>query len=295
MSFADLPYAGPQRPRRAIAVAVGLSLLVHVLLFIAWRAQPRVLPGEAGQEREAARGPLIVELAPPPRPPVTRAPAVRPAPPVAKPTPPRAPPPAARRAPVPEIRPEPAAPPVATVPAPSAPQPAPAPSPPATDLSAYIDAQRRARGGERSSPVAPDAPTPAPVEDENARANRLATANLAAGRPDAFGYDPNRTGGVFTIKHVAYDYAEFLFYGWNREARRNTAQLIEVRRGGYPDIKLAIIHRMIAIIREHEQGDFVWQSHRLGKRVTLSARPRDTDGLVAFLLEEFFDLYPRPR
>jgi hypothetical protein len=46
---------------------------------------------------------------------------------------------------------------------------------------------------------------------------------------------------------------------------------------------------MIAIIREHEQNDFVWESRRLGRYVTLSARPRDNDGLEEFMLAEFFD------
>ena len=290
MFLADFSSADEQRPRRTIAVALGVSLLVHALLLVGLRPEMRVLPGYMNPEHEAARGPLIVELTPPARPPLARSPAMRPAPaptPRAAPVPRQSsPPPAARRPPAPSPLP----PPVATVPAPTA------PAAPTNDLSSYIEAQRRARGsGERTAPATPATPAPAAPEDDNARANRLAMANLAAGRPEAFGYDPNRTGGVFTVKHVAYDYAEFLFYGWNRDARRNTAQLIEVRRGNHPDIKLAIIHRMIAIIREHEQGDFIWDSHRLGKRITLSARPRDTDGLVTFLLEEFFDFYPRTR
>ena len=280
MFLADFSSADEQRPRRTIAVALGVSLLVHALLLVGLRPEMRVLPGDMNPEHEAARGPLIVELTPPARPPLARSPAMRPAPaptPRAAPVPRQSsPPPAARRPPAPSPLP----PPVATVPAPTA------PAAPTNDLSSYIEAQRRARGsGERTAPATPATPAPAAPEDDNARANRLAMANLAAGRPEAFGYDPNRTGGVFTVKHVAYDYAEFLFYGWNRDARRNTAQLIEVRRGNHPDIKLAIIHRMIAIIREHEQGDFIWDSHRLGKRITLSARPRDTDGLVTFLLE----------
>jgi hypothetical protein len=45
---------------------------------------------------------------------------------------------------------------------------------------------------------------------------------------------------------------------------------------------------MIAIIRDHERGDFVWESRRLGRNVTLSARPRDEAGLKDFLMREFF-------
>jgi hypothetical protein len=84
------------------------------------------------------------------------------------------------------------------------------------------------------------------------------------------------------------DAAEFIFYGWHKAMRRNMAQLIEVRKGSNPDIRIAIIRRMIAIIREYEQDDFVWESQRLGRNVTLSARARDNAGLEDFLMTEFF-------
>jgi hypothetical protein len=43
---------------------------------------------------------------------------------------------------------------------------------------------------------------------------------------------------------------------------------------------------MIVIIREHEKEDFVWESHRLGRNVTLSARVSDTPALENFMLNE---------
>jgi hypothetical protein len=103
------------------------------------------------------------------------------------------------------------------------------------------------------------------------------------------GADPRRGGGVFEIQRMSYDYAQFAFYGWNKEMRRNTAQVIDVRRGGNSDIRIAIIRRMIAIIRDHEQADFTWDSQRLGRVVTLSARERDSAGLEEFLMREFFE------
>jgi hypothetical protein len=45
---------------------------------------------------------------------------------------------------------------------------------------------------------------------------------------------------------------------------------------------------MIAIIREQESEDFIWESKRLGRNVLLSARARDTRGLEDFLMREFF-------
>jgi len=163
---------------------------------------------------------------------------------------------------------------------------APAP-PPATggDLASYIEARRRARQS-GPAPAAPSAPAPA-EESDAARANRIAAANLGLGHKPSFGTD--RTGGgIFHIERVAYDRAEYLFYGWNADIRRNTTQLVTVQLGAHPDIRTAVIRSMIDIIRRHEQGDFLWESRRLGRNVTLSARPSDDAGLQDFLMKEFF-------
>jgi hypothetical protein len=103
-----------------------------------------------------------------------------------------------------------------------------------------------------------------------------------------FGYDPRRGGGMFQITRLSEDAAEFIFLGWNKEVRRNTKQYIEVRKGEARDIRVAVVRRMIGIIRDHEAGDFVWESTRLGRYITLSARPRDNAELEAFLMREFF-------
>ena len=87
---------------------------------------------------------------------------------------------------------------------------------------------------------------------------------------------------------MGYDYAEFLFNGWNKDLGRKTKQLIEVRKGDNSDIRVAVIRKMIAIIREQEPGDFVWLSHRLGREIALSARPGDNSGLEDFMMREFF-------
>lgn len=136
------------------------------------------------------------------------------------------------------------------------------------------------------------APTP-PVEDPNARANRIAAANLGLGRKPTFG-PVRRSGGVFELIHTGYDYAEFWFYGWNKDIGRDTSQKIEVRKGSASDIRIAVVRRMIVIIRDHEQEDFTWESHRLDRMMTLSARLRDNAGLEAFLLREFYEDPRRP-
>ena len=45
---------------------------------------------------------------------------------------------------------------------------------------------------------------------------------------------------------------------------------------------------MISLIREHYQGDFNWESHRMARTIVLSARPEDSAGLEDFLMLEFF-------
>jgi len=51
-------------------------------------------------------------------------------------------------------------------------------------------------------------------EDANARATRLAAANLGSNRRPSFGSDPRKGGGVFGIERLSYDSAEFTFFGW---------------------------------------------------------------------------------
>jgi hypothetical protein len=175
-------------------------------------------------------------------------------------------------------------------PAPAAPRP-----PSGSDLASYIEARRQARGESQAAAPSPERASQTPsAEDENTRANRIAAANLGSDRKPTFGSDTSRGGGIFSIQRLSYDYAEFLFFGWNKDIRRNTTQLIEVRKGTNSDIRLAVVRRMIVIIREHEDGDFVFESRRLGRNITLSARARDTAGLEDFLMREFFGDANRP-
>jgi hypothetical protein len=50
----------------------------------------------------------------------------------------------------------------------------------------------------------------------------------------------------------------------------------------------------MTIVREYETGDFLWESPRLGRQLTLSARQKDNAELEAFLMQEFFS-EPRGR
>ncbi|MGZ8211263.1 MAG: hypothetical protein ACXWUH_12215 [Burkholderiales bacterium] len=276
-----------------IWLAIAFSIAVHVALLLGWRYDVR-FPSEGA---EIKRGPLVVQIvpraSPPPVPRRAPAPEARPRLPRAKSAPPKAPPKPAKPAPPVLARRE---------PAPNVPVPPPEPAVPATpparapegDLAAFVEARRRARG-EPSAPAAPvAAPSTGPAEDANARASRLAAANLGTDKRPSFGSDPRKGGGVFSVERLSYDSAELTFFGWNKDIQRNTLQLIEVRKGSEPDIRIAVVRRMIAIIREQEKEDFMWESKRLGRNLLLSARLRDNAGLEEFLMREFFGDPRRP-
>jgi len=286
-------------PTRRILIALAISVLVHIATV--WKLPPVDLDLSLSPEIDKSGGPLIVQLMPPETPPPRPRPSAPATPPRAQalaPAPsqpprkraerPATPPPVIARkegaAALPPSEPRTPVPPASASPAPS----------PAGDLAAYVEARRHARG-ETSAPAPANEAPPAPrAEDENARANRLAALNLGLDRKPTFGSDTRRGGGVFQITRMSYDYAEFMFFGWNKDIRRDTRQTIDVRKGSESDIRVAVIRRMIAIIREHEEGDFVWESHRLNRHVTLSARPRDSSGLEEFLWREFFEDSRRP-
>ncbi len=157
-------------------------------------------------------------------------------------------------------------------------------------MAAQIEARRRARAG--AVPAVPgqqiSEPQPIAGEDENAKRDRNIAANLGSLRAPAPGENSRRGGGVFQIRRIGYEDAEFMFFGWNKDMGRNNTQLVEVRKGNNPDMRIAVVRKMIVIIREHENGDFVWESRRAGRNVSLSARASDTAKLEAFLLQEFF-------
>lgn len=261
-----------------IGVTVALSVLIHMLALLGLPSMSVQLP-RVSDSPEPANS-LTLRLAPPVQP----SPSARPAPSV--------PIPLAQR-PAPVQRP-PSPPPVIALNKPAAapaPSTTPAPPPPAIagDMDAYIEARRRARGD--NTPVAPQ-----PVEDEESRARRIVAGNLGTARDRSFGYDPRQGGGMFQIEQMSYDYASFIFYGWNNNINRNTKQLIEVRKGNNSDIRHAVVRKMIALIRENTQEDFLWVSQRLGRSVMLSARPRDNAGLEDFMMRDFFpDAIPAQR
>ena len=291
----------PRRRRDVVTIptiwlAFVLSLVVHLAAL--WEFLPKLplLPGEASEESKVGER-LAVRLAPAqsqapstPSPPAQGAPAAS-----ARAAQPASPKP---RAPKATPLPAPTPPVVATapplsdrpaVPAPAPPvAPPPAPSPPIEgDLSSFIAARRRARGESEPSPSIGSTLNSIPAESDAARRDRIVAANLASLNAPTFGTEPKNSGGIFQIRRLGYDDAEFTFFGWSKDIKRRTSQKFEVRKGDNSDI------RVIEIIRDYEQEDFSWSSQRLGRVLVLSARPADNAGLEDFMMQEFFST-PRP-
>jgi type IV secretory pathway VirB10-like protein len=164
------------------------------------------------------------------------------------------------------------------------PKPTPATPPAEPDLQAYIEARRKARGAATPS----DQPA---EESEDARANRIAMANIAAANGRSRGDDGNGTGGVFSISNKTFHSADLKFRGWNPNFKRRWLQQVTVEQGTEIDVETAIVKKMIELIRKEKTGDFEWDSHRLQRVVTMSARPQDTAELQAFLFKEMFPEY----
>lgn len=243
---------------RRIDIAVVVSLLLHAVLF--------ALPGlHAPPPPPTPAPPMDVVLVTPPSPvaaPETPTPEKRPAEkPAVRPLP-RVPQRLAPPSPQPEATPIPA------------PVPAPTEAPP-LDMMAAVE-QRRAARRAAEGPRSPPAASP-PAEDAATRNLRTLTGGEGV-------------GGVFEILRKGTRTGEFAFNGWRPEARNKWRTVIEVDAGQGGDIEHAMVRRMIQLIREYYSGDFKWESHRLQRVVTLSARPEDQSGLEDFMMKEFFDL-----
>ena len=148
-----------------------------------------------------------------------------------------------------------------------------------TDMASYVKAMQAKRQDSEAVAAQINAeaaarergPTEAQLRDERIK------KNLKYG-----------TNGIFEITSLGQRNATFAFRGWTNDYSASKRQFYEVEASGGQDVRLIMIRRMIALIREHYDGDFKWESHRLGRSVVQSARPEDNAGLEDFLMMEFF-------
>lgn len=156
------------------------------------------------------------------------------------------------------------------------------PAPPqdnVTDMASYVKMQQAKRQSSETDAAKQNAEAVAreigPSEDE--KRNERIKANFKRG-----------SNGLFNISSLTSRHATFSFKGWTNDYSNAQLQFFEVEATGNQNIKLLIVKRMISLIREHYQGDFNWQSHRLDRVIVQSARLEDNAGLEEFLMKELF-------
>ncbi len=263
----------PDSPNARFYLGLALSLLIHALILLFYLDQP---PPRLAETGESGNVPLQVQLLPkaPASEPASR-PVIAPlAPRPDKPVRPRPSPPVARKQP-PSEKSEPRQ--ASIPPAPQAERK----FDPQMDMTDMLNAARERR---RAAGIQePESSQPAPQDD-----SAIARANVQE-LMDKQARGRNESGGVFQITYKGVRNAEFIFRGWNTRRNTNMRQLIQVDAGLGGDVDTAIVRRMIEIIRQTERGDFQWESRRLGRTITLSARMRDNDALEDFLKKEFLE------
>jgi len=270
----------PRRTLKTLAVGLILSLLIHTAMVV---LIPKP-PVKIDLTNPGGQGPLQVTMTPPSQavapPPGATAPA--------KLTPSTAP----QRRVIAVAKPSPLMPTVPLLPdvALTAPKPEQKPSKeplkePPIDFMSALNAKRAQRQAIEDG-----------VAGENAAA-RAGEREMTVAEKATEGFNRNMQGlgrgrdgtsGVFQIQSIGTRYASFSFRGWTTDRARSQYQLIEVDAGYGGDVELAMVRKMISLIREHYKGNFNWDSQRVGRVVVLSARLEDTVGLEAFLKREFF-------
>ncbi len=166
-------------------------------------------------------------------------------------------------------------------------QPTPEPTPPKevkpndapTDMASYVKAQQAKRNAMEADAARQNAEAvarEAGPSQEKIRDDRI-KSNLKVG-----------TNGIFEITSLSGRHAAFAFKGWTNDYSSAKRESFEVEAGTGQDVRLVMIKKMISLIRRHYDGDFNWESQRLGREVVKSARPEDSAELEEFMMMEFF-------
>jgi len=270
--FTTLSRTSPKtRTRNRTIVGVSLSVLIHVLLFLVLRPSLQKIEPQASSSHE----PLEVTFVQSPPKQAAKQPEPQPkAKPVRKPAP--------QPKQIARAKPSPSAPIARQAPPVSNSATAITQAPPEMDMSTMLNAARERRRSSEDAAARENAA--ARAAEQGPSANEIAQANIDFQARKASG----PSNGMFEIVSKGPRIAQYLFYGWTRDARNKSRRTITVDAGLNGDVDKAIVDSMIAIIRQNVTGDFTFDSQRLGRVVTLSARVQDNAGLQAFLLREFF-------
>lgn len=259
------------KARNWFLICVVVSILLHIGVMLIPVAQRM---GATASASSAAQGPLTVHLSnPAPRTPPGKSEPVKETPPPPPKTPVLATHPRTSKPtfvvpvqpekPIPQVQPVPQA-------------------PPQEDMMAHARARQAQRDAEEAQ--AAQANAEAAAASNGPSTDQIIAANINRTKHAA----NDGTGGVFQITSIGVREGSFRFNGWN-PARDNWHESYTVDAGEGGDVKLAIVRKVIEVIRKYKKGDFEFESHKLGRMVPMSARPQDNDRLETFLLMELFN------
>ncbi|MDI1298192.1 hypothetical protein [Methylotenera sp.] len=148
-----------------------------------------------------------------------------------------------------------------------------------TDMASYVKQQQAKRNAMEADAAKQNADAVAREvgpSQEKVRDDRI-KSNLKVG-----------TNGIFEITSLSGRHAAFAFKGWTNDYSSAKRESFEVEASTGQDVRLVMIKKMITLIRRHYDGDFNWESQRLGREVVKSARPQDSAELEEFMMMEFF-------
>jgi hypothetical protein len=258
------------RVSRRFTLCVVLSLLFHAILLLAPIRSPL---GNTSVANAPVQGPLTVRLGKPVE--------VATAPEAALPAEPTPEPPRPKKAQI-AVEKKPTTRNTVRVPKP---KPTPEPDIAQTDMGAMLNATRERRHPQTADNAHENGER---AGDSGEPSEDLATANIKNDLKRRTSKHDG-TNGIFQILSKGTRTGQFSFRGWQTGSQSNWRETISVDAGPNGNVELAMVRKMIELIRKHYPGDFNWESHRLGRVLVLSARPQDSAELEAFLMREFFE------
>ena len=151
---------------------------------------------------------------------------------------------------------------------------------PGEDMQAYIKRQKKAK-------LAKQGHSKQDVEEVLASNNPQSAGDVRDAKIKA-NLNLDGSNGVFEIRYLGLRTAQFSFKGWKNNINTARLEVIDVKAPDGLGIRRMVIKKMIEIIRREYDGDFNWDSRRLGRVLVLSARLPDNEALEGFMMLEFF-------
>ncbi|WMW81054.1 hypothetical protein RF679_01935 [Undibacterium cyanobacteriorum] len=154
---------------------------------------------------------------------------------------------------------------------------------PPPDMTAMLNAARERRQQAREAAAAENA-----AQQGNRGRSRQDVIEENVRRSMERANNKNGDGGLFTILNKGVRTATFSFRGWEMRGGLGR-QIYEVDAGLGGNVELAVVKKMLEVIRTRFKKQAPWESTRLGRVVMISMLPEDSEETERFLMKEMFD------